>query len=896
MNPPHWIRSKRMADGIAHDIAEHLEERVADLMDAGVSEEEARRRARREFGNPLLVAEDSRDVWVWAWFEHLLRDFRQGLRRMAHHPGFTAVAVLCLGLGAGATTAIFSVVDAVLFRRLPYANADRLVRVFTEFPKEATSTSATGFHHFWLSPPEYLDIQRDTNSFEELQGWVNGAANLAGADQPVRATVSYVTGRQLQMLGVNPAIGRLLSDVDDRPNMPMTAVIGYDLWQRVYGGEPAVIGSDLRLNGRTCTVVGVMPRGFQFPPGEVNPPEVWIPLQIDPANPGGRGSHFLSVLGRLRPGVSLAQAQAEMNRYVIHSSQTIAPNQHPLSLDLHPIALGGFQDEVVHSVRRALLVLLGAVAFVLLIACVNVANLLLAQSEARRREIVVRASIGAGAGQLARQFLAEGILLSLAGAGVGLALAEGGLRLLAASSADSIPRSGEIAIVGHVLLFTLLVAGGTGLVFGFAPVLHIRSSGLHEILKSATGRASGSAAAKRFRSSLVSCELALALILLIGSGLMVKAFWKLQEVNSGIDADHLLTMQLSLPSATYQNETQGNGFWVRLIDRVNALHGVSSATISSGLPPTRQIIANDTPVENRPPDANGAQPIVDYWTFVDPSYFRTVGATLIEGRFLNAGEAKGAPPTVVVNQTMARALWPHESAIGHRVRTDFPNGQWRAIVGVVSDIKNGGLDKPTGTELYIPYQQTSTIPGVTNGFVRNASLIIRTTVDPMSLANAVRAQVRALDPSIPVSGLRTMDEVLSRAVARPRFLTLLMTLFSALSLVLAALGIYSVMSYAVAQRTGEIGIRMALGAQRGHVFRLVGESGLRIVLAGTVAGAVGAFALTRLLSGLLFGVSALDVTTFLSMAAVLTLVTALACYLPARRATRTDPLIALRYE
>jgi putative ABC transport system permease protein len=816
---------------------------------------------------------------------------------LARNPVFSVTAILCAGLGTGATTAIFSVVNAVLLKPLPYAQPDRLVRVFSEFPKEVSSASSGGFHHFWLSPPEYFEVKRDTQSWDAFQAWVNGTANLAGQDEPVRATASYVTGGLMDLLGVRPALGRILTDADDQPNVPATAVLSYDLWQRAFGGDPKVLNRDIRLDGSACTVVGVMPRGFNFPPGEVNPSELWTPLGLDPAHPGGRGSHYLSVLARLRPGVSMAQAQSEMTRYVVHTSQTIARKQHRFSPDEHPIVLAGFQDEIVHTVRPAMLVLLGAVGFVLLIACVNVANLLLARSEARGREIAVRTAIGANTGQLLQQFLAEGLLLSAAGAALGLIFAEGGLRLLAATGAASIPRAGEIAIDWRVLLFSLAVALATGLFFGLAPMLHTRTAVLHETLKAAAGRLTGSAAANRFRSALVSSELALALVLLIGSGLMVKAFWKLQEVNSGINAGHLLTMELSLPPASYTTAAQANGFWSSLIARVNALPGVESTTIAGGLPPDRRVNANTTPIENLPTEVGGPAPTVDYWNQVDPGYFRTAGIRLIEGRLLTPGDGDGAPPVVVINQTMARAFWRRESALGHRVKADFgPAAQWRTIVGVVADVKNGGLDKPTGTELYIPYQQTSTVPSVTNRFLSGASLVIRTKVDPRSLAGPARAQIRALDPTIPIANLSTMDELLSRSVSRPRFLTVLMTLFSALSLVLAALGIYGVISYAVEQRTPEIGIRMALGAQSGDVLRMVCKSGLSIALVGTVAGALGALALTRYLSGLLFGVSSLDVGTFLTMAGVLAAVTLLACYIPARRASRISPTIALRYE
>jgi predicted permease len=826
-----------------------------------------------------------------------MSDIRYAARALARNPVFAASAILCLALGAGATTAIFSVVNAVLLKPLPFAHSDRLVRVFTEFPNQVSSSSSSGFRHFWLSPPEFFEVQRDTHSWEAFEAWANGPANLAGESEPIRATASNVTGGVMNMLGVAPMMGRLLTPADDLPNVPATAVLSYDLWQRAFGGEPNILNRDIRLNGVRCTVVGVMPRGFNFPPGEVNPSELWTPLQLDPVRPGGRGSHYLSVLARLRPGVSITQAQGEMQRYVLHSSQTVARNQHPFDPKDHPIVLAGFQDEIGHPVRPAMLVLLGAVAFVLLIACVNVANLLLARSESRRREIAVRTAIGAGSARLLRQFLAEGVLLSLSGAALGLLLAEGGLRLLAATGAASIPRAEEIAIDWRVLLFTLGMALATGVVFGLAPILHSRPSSLHPTLKAAAGRTTASAAANRFRTVLVASELALALVLLIGSGLMVKAFWKLQDVNAGIDPTRILTMQLSLPPAAYTTAVQGNGFWSGLVSRVAALPGVESASLASGLPPNRRINANTTAVENLDPALGGPTPTIDYYNYVEPSYFRTVGARLVEGRLLTPADGQGAAPAVVINQTLARAFWPRESALGHRVRTEGrPEAQWRTIVGVVADIKNGGLDKPTGTELYMPYLQVSTVPAVTNRFIYGATLLVRTRSDPNSLAGAVRAQVRALDPAIPISGQYTMEEVMSRAVSRPRFLTLVMTVFSTLSLVLAALGIYGLISYAVAQRTAEIGIRMALGAESGQVLRLIAAGALRIALAGTAVGALGAFALTRFLSGLLFGVSSLDVPTFLAMAGVLTAVTMLACYVPARRAARIQPTVALRYE
>jgi putative ABC transport system permease protein len=811
------------------------------------------------------------------------QNLRYGLRMLGKNPSFTAAAVLCLALGIGATTAIFSVVNAVLLRQLPYAHADRLVRVFTEFPNFPNG----GLRHFWVSPPEYLDLKRDATGFQAVEGWANFGANLAGASEPVRSTAGYVTGGLLPMLGVNPLQGRLLSPQDDAANAPLTAVISYGLWQRAFGGESSVLGRDIRLNGNACTVVGIMPRGFAFPPGELDPPELWVPLQIDPAKPGGRGSHYVNVLALLKPGTGVAQAQSEMTRYAQHSADTLGTANHPFHPKNHPIVLAGFQEEIVKGVRRAMLVLLGAVGFVLLIACVNVANLLLARAEARRREIAVRAAIGAGLGRLLQQFIIEGVLLSLTGAVFGILLAFGGLRLLVASNAGSIPRVAEIGIDWQVLLFTLAISVATGVAFGLAPVIHMRTATLHDTLKATVGRATGAVAANRFRALLVTSELALALILLIGSGLMVKAFWKLQEVDAGMNPNHLLTMRLSLPSVTYKDAAGINGFYGGLAMRLNGLPGVVSAAIASGLPPERPINANDTQIEGFVPVPNGPIQNIDYWNSVSGKYFETIGAHLLEGRFLSESDGATSSPVVVVNQTMARTYWPRESALGHRVRSFGNNTPWRTIVGVVADVKNAALDRPAGTELYFPFPQQP----------RQLSwVVIRTQGDPMGLTSAVRDAIRSLDRGLPISNIGSMDDVMSTARSRPRFLTLLLTLFSSLSLILAALGIYGVISYAVAQRTNEIGIRMALGARGGDVIRLIGTSGVRLALAGTALGAAGAFVLTRFLSGMLFGVSSLDPLTFVAMAATLIAVTLIACYIPARRASRVDPLVALRYE
>jgi len=814
----------------------------------------------------------------------LVENGRYAVRVLAKNLGFTGSAVACLALGIGATTAIFSVVNAVLLRPLPYKDSRKLVRVFTEFPNFPNG----GLRHFWVSPPEYLDLQRDTHSFEAIGGYATQAVNLAGESEPVRATASYTTGNMLPMLGVQPILGRLFSVDDDRPKASLTAVLSFALWQRAFGGDRGILGRDIRVAGNPCHVIGVMPPGFQFPPGELTPAELWLPLQMDPAAPGGRGSHFLSLVGRLRNGVTMAQAEGEMARYQEQTGAQAGARDHRFHPKNHPIVMAGFQDEVVKGVKRAMLVLLGAVVFVLLIACVNVANLLLARSESRRREIAIRTAIGASLSTLLGQFIVEGILLSLAGAVVGLGIAFGGLRVLVATNAGSIPRVGEIGIDWQVLLFTLAVSVATGVVFGIAPILHMRQSMLHETLKAAAGRNTGAAAAQRFRAVLVSAELALSLVLLIGSGLMVKAFWKLQEVNAGFDATSALTMRLSLPPTVYKDLAAVSGFYRSLLERANALPGVVSAATVSGMPPERPINANDTDIEGFVPKPGGPIQNIDYYNAVSGKFFETIGARLIDGRFLNDGDGPEAPKAVVVNQTLARTYWPNESAIGHRMRpSGGPNSPWYTVVGVVGDMKNAALDRPAGTEMYFSEAQVG---------YRQVYLLTRTKGDPHAIAGALRNEVRQLDRALPIAEVRTLDELLDKAKSRPRFLTLLLTMFSGVSLALAALGIYGVISYAVAQRTSEIGIRMALGAQKSDVLRLVGATGMRLALAGTAAGAVGAVLLTRTMSGLLFGVSSFDVGTFVGMAAVLMAVALLACYIPARRAARVSPVIALRYE
>ena len=819
--------------------------------------------------------------------ESFWMDLRHSIRMLLKNPGFTLAAVVCLMLGIGATTAIFSVVNAVLLRPLPYKDPGKLIRVYTEFPTFPNG----GLHRFWTSPPEFLDLRRDLKSWQSLDAWVDAGANIAGRTQPARVSASFVSGGMLDALGVSPVMGRLITPADDEPSANRVADISYGVWKTVFGGDPGIVGRETQLNGRKCTIIGVMPRGFEFPPGDIPPTDVWTPLQIDPAKPGGRGSHFLYLLGRLKPGVTSAQAWGELKSYemAMGEAHKSVMNEHYFNPKNHTLVSYGLQDEVVGSVRPALIMLLAAVAFVLLIACVNVANLLLARAEARRREIAIRSALGAGTGRLAWQFVREGLLLSSVGALLGLALAYGGLRLIQLTNAGSLPRAEEIGIDARVLLFTIVATCLTGILFGLAPIVPLGCQNLQDSLKDTVGSMTSASGAQGFRRVLVAGELAMALVLLMGCGLMVRGFWKLQQVHTGINAGNVITMNINLPQAAYPKNDDLVAFWTRMDDAITHLPGVQSAAIAYGLPPLRPPNMNDTKIENFVKVKDGPIENVDFYQIVSKDYFKTMGIRLMEGRFFDERDGKGTPDVVIVNQTMARTFWKNESPIGKRIQPGY-GPPWCTIIGVVEDVKNAGLDKPAGTELYLPYAQPQAA-GLTNGYA-----VLRGRGDPRPLVAELRSKLDAIDPTIPLAQVKTMDAVVSEAQSQPRFLTLLLTLFSGAALVIATVGIYGVISYSVARRSKEFGLRMALGAQPGNVLSLVMKQGVVLTAAGVMVGVGAALALTRLMATLLFGVQPTDPLTFLGVSALLAAVALAASYIPALRATKVDPIKALRYE
>jgi predicted permease len=813
----------------------------------------------------------------------LVQDLRYGMRMLFNKPGFAAVAVITLALGIGANTAIFSVVNAVLLRPLPYREPGKLVRVYTEFP-------TMNLRKFWMSPPEFLDIQREAGAWESIGAWTTSGRNIATSDEPIRVNAALITRGLIEALGVQPARGRNFTPEEDVNGGPRTALISDGLWRRAFGKQDDIIGKEVQINSQTTTVIGVMPPGYVFPPGSNDPAEVWLPLQFDPANPGNRGSHFLYVIGRLKPDYRVEQARSEMESLMAGwKGENRA--QHLPDPEKHPILMVPLHEDVVGAARPAVLMLLGAVGFVLLIACVNVANLLLARAEARRREFSIRLALGAGRKRLLRQFLAEGMILVVLGAIAGIVLAKLGLKLVLAAAPDSIPRTAEIGIDLAVLAFTLGVSILSVIVFAVAPLIQLHEGELATTLR-AGQRTSGGSGSHRLRKTLVVAEIALAVIPVVGSGLMIRAFWKLQRVEVGFDPRGVTSFSLQLPASKYQNADRLR-FANQLEERLAALPGVKSASLASGLPPLRPINANDTDIEDYQATPDGPAENVDYWNTVGESYFNAMGIRTMEGRTFEPSDGNDtAQKVMVINQAMARRFW-QGSPIGRRVNPGFNTPPvWFTVVGVVEDTKNLGVDKPAGTELYFLLPQT-----VAAGVSTRMSFVVRSQGSSAGgIASGIRSVVNDLDPTVPVFQLQTMSDLVADSLVRPRFLSLLLGSFSVIALSLAAIGIYGVMAYSVTQRTQEIGVRVALGATTRNVLSMVVGEGLRMTVIGLATGLTGAFLLTRVMASLLFEVSATDPVTFVLVAVGLTAVGLLACFVPARRAAKVDPMVALRYE
>ncbi|HYY55999.1 MAG TPA: ABC transporter permease [Pyrinomonadaceae bacterium] len=800
----------------------------------------------------------------------LIQDLRYGARMLVKNPGFALIAILALALGIGANSAIFTVVNAVLLKPLPYANADRIVWIEAVNPTQGIIRSNS-------SPPDFADWKNQSQVFEEMAAFVTGGAILSGGAGPERVPASFVTANFFLVLGVKPAMGREFRAEEDRPGAESVVVISHGLWQRRYGADPKVIGSQINTGGESATVIGVMPAGFEF----IEPVDLWRPLAVD-AGAERRDNRYLQVVARLKPGVSLEQAQSQLNTITERLGQAYVDTNSNWSAKLTRL-----HDLVVEDVRPALLLLLGAVGFVLLITCANVANLLLARAAGRQKEIAVRSALGASRLRVVRQLLTESLLLSALGGGLGLLLSVWLTDLLVSISPPGSPRLDEVGLDGRVLGFTLLVTCLIGLLFGLAPALQASRLNLNEALKEGGRSFSEGWRRNRLRKALVVTEVALSLMLLVGAGLLIKSFVLLKETDPGFSPNNVLTMRIGLPSSKYKGRQKAE-FFQRLTEQVSTLPGVESAgaTLSLPLGGSSLSVGRSFIPEGRP--LTPAESMNAAYFVATPGYFRTMKIPLASGRTFTERDTSDATQVIVVNETLARRVFPGESAVGKRIRVWRDEDFAREIIGVVGDTKAYALDDEPGPQMYVPHAQDPGWGGM--------SLVVRTTTQPTALTSAVRAAVLSIDKDQPVFNIKTMEDVAAASVANRRVSMFLLSVFAGLALLLAALGVYGVISYSIAQRTHEIGLRMALGARRSDVLKLILKQGMGLVLVGVGVGLVAAFLLTRVMASLLYEVSATDPLTFTAVALILSAVALVACLIPARRAMRVDPMVALRYE
>jgi len=815
----------------------------------------------------------------------LFQDLRYGLRMLMKHRLVTTIAVITLALGIGANTAIFSVVNAVLLNPLPYREPDRVVALWENVPNQGRSR---------VAPANFHDWKKQNTVFEDVAAFGRNSLTLTGDGEPEQLVGARVSSGYFAAIGVEPIIGRSFTAEEYEVGKGRVVILDHALWQRRYGGDRNIINRNITLDNTSYTVVGVMPRGL-YPVSPLNPGRLtfdeqeqnyWLPMSFTAEWAAARSAHVLGVVARLKQGVSKEQATAEMNAIGARLEKEYPANRG------EGILVSPFMNEVVGNVRPALLTLLGAVGVVLLIACANVAGLLLAQHAGRSKEIAIRAALGAGRRRLVRQFFIEGLLLSLLGTAAGLVLASFGLKVLLQFVPAGVPRLAQVSLNWRVLGFTILIALGTCLIFGLIPALETSRLDLNSALEHSS-RTSGPGASKlRFRQLLVVFQISMAVMLVIGAGLLVKSFWLLQRVDPGFESEHVLSAGLTLTISKYSEPEQINNFHKQLLERVSAIPGVKHATIAYDHPlvsnwiDSFQVEGRVLPADSRSQSAN--------FVPIGPEYFDTVGLKLAGGRRFTPLDDENHPGVVLVNESFVKQYFPNENALGQKMRLGPPGRIWRnkkltsfEIVGVVRDVKLAGLEAPSEPAYYIPASQAP---------LEDMTILVRTTTDPLSIVGALRQVVWSIDPNQPISNVSTLEKVVDDSVAPRRLNMLLMGLFGGLAMLLSAVGIYGLLSHAVTQRTQEMGIRMALGAQVNDVLRLVLKQGMMLALAGEAIGLVGAFALTRLIRGLLFGVTPNDVTTFVVVAAVLGIVALLACYFPARRATKVDPLIALRYE
>jgi predicted permease len=858
----------------------HLEQQIEENLALGMPPAEARRAALRRLGGMAQIQEECRDMRRTNYIENLWDDLHYAIRILVNSPGFTVVIVLTLALSIGANSAIFSVIDGVLLRPLPYPEANRIVRVFFH--------SAT-YNKFPLNPFDFRDFRARNRSFDSLAGFTRGDLQLSGAGRPERFAGFQITAGYFHVLGLSPARGHEFNTKDELPGNGRLVILSDRLWRSRFAADPDIIGRKIMLDSQPFTVAAVMPPGTDHPGNEYHgvahgeTVDLWWPFTFR-GDPNQRGSHYLEVMGRLKSGVTPAQAQAEMNALIAQVSR-----EHANALEGWQALVIPLYQEIVGPTRRLLLVLLGAVALVLFIACANTANLLLARATARQREVAVRAALGAGRSRLVRQMLTESLLIALLSGGLAAGIAAAGVRTLVALLPDGFPRADSIHVNAAVFTFTLLIALATGMLFGLAPALQAARTDLQQSLRDGGRGSTSGGRHTRLRSALVVGEVSLACVLLIGAGLMLRSFVNLLRTDPGFRPEHVLTASISLPFEHYK-VADAALFYRRLVTNLNSVAGVRAAGAGTDLPWTGydDNIGGFT-IEGKKPAAH--EEFHARYHVASPDYFRALGIPLIRGRFFTDGDYIDAPLALIINQSMARRYWPNEDAVGKRITLeDKPKAKdWMTIVGIVGDVKDKPDSKAAEMAFWWPVLQSPVD-------INQMSIVLRGSSDPAWLVNALRDVVHQMDPTLAVAEVRLMDQIADASVSTPRFALFLVVLFGGLALTLAAIGMYGVISYSVNQRTHEFGLRMALGAKPFDVLRLVLREGIQLALLGAALGVAGALALSRLLGSLLYEVGSADPVAFASVPLVAIAIAALACYLPARRATNADPMASLRSE
>ncbi len=813
--------------------------------------------------------------------ETLWHDLRYGWRTLWRHPGITSVAVIALALGIGANSAIFSVVNAILLKPLKVPHPERMVSL-TENRNGETFGST-------VAPSNFIAWRERNQVFEEMAAFAGQSHNLLGGDAPEQLNATRISASLFPLLSIQPALGRNFLPEEDKAGRERVAILSHNLWQRRFNSDPNVINRSMSLSGNDYRIVGVMPAGFEFPNADS---ELWTPMAIHDGAVEGMGGRIIQVLARLKPNVTLDEAHAQMNSIAQQLAQERPDFNAGWGVQLTPL-----RELVVGNVRRSLLVLLGAVSFVLLIACANVANLLLTRAARRQREIAIRIALGASRLRLVRMLLTESMLLALLGGALGLLLAVWGVDGLLALAPGNLPRVEEIGIDRSVFGYTLAVSLLTGIIFGLAPALQASKPNLNELLKEGVRSSPAGFGRDRLRNLLVVTEVALSLVLLIGAGLLMRSFVRLQNVDPGFDPQNVVAMRTSLPDEKYAEDKQVVGFYRQAIERIRRLPNVKQAGAIHVLPWTGENSGRYFHPEGKPLPKAGEEATYNY-RIVTPGYFETMSIPILKGRDFTFEDTAQSAGVVIVNEAMARLFWPGDEAVGKRVKhRGRETDPWFTVAGVVGNVRHHWIGDSTQPEIYFSYAQVPLLDSRTiERHRRSMQIVIRGDGDPLSIVPAARREVAGLDPELPLFNIKTMDERLGYSLVRPRFNTLLMGIFAVVALVLAAVGLYGVMSYTVAQRTHEIGIRIALGARRSDVLMLVLKQGLALILAGVAIGLVAAFALTRFMSALLYDLSARDPYTFAAISLLLIAIALLACYIPARRATRVEPTVALRYE